>query len=180
MSGPSIVDLAERRLLGAARTGDLTALGTLWTQEVDLLWSISVGLVPEEDAVHILGAVRALLRDQARGLDGERGFRAQVLELLWGVLADELEPQSLASIIEKEGAFGSPRPPARAREPEETRARVRAAIEAAPLELRMLHLFDILGGCSAAELSRFSHEPDAVIRSARTLIAYRVMGALAD
>ncbi|MCB9761249.1 MAG: hypothetical protein H6739_15515 [Alphaproteobacteria bacterium] len=176
---PGVTDLHEARLLRAARRGDPVAIATLWDRIVDDLWSIAHALLPEVAAVAALREVRADFGARLPGVPLDVPWRREVMGLLWRAVGARVEPSPLSGILDTNASSAPSIPDAGGPPPDaaRARARVKAAVAAAPVELRMIYLFNLLGDLTAADMARLSGEPLELVRAARGAMSWRIVAA---
>ncbi|MCP4806442.1 MAG: hypothetical protein GY913_22065 [Proteobacteria bacterium] len=91
------------RLLRDARGGVQAALAELWEGSLDEVWSIARALLGEADAIDALRVLREQVVSRAPGLSTDRSWRDQIFELLWGGIADRMQPGAEEGIHAERG-----------------------------------------------------------------------------
>lgn len=168
------MELSEVRLLREARAGSGPALAELWEQTLDVSWSIARALRDEAQATQAVALLRGMVADRARGLTTDRAWRDQVLELLWGILAEPVQPGDSdgiqASVDDVVAAASQPRH-------DDAQRRMRAELDRAPHRDRMIYLFHLVGRCPAEAIARYSGVDEGEVRKVRTRLAFRLVMA---
>ena len=164
------LDLAETRLILRARRGESDALRMLWDRHTTLLWSIAQPLLGDR-AVPALQLLQARLKASAPGLE-LRSMREQLLEMLFVVVTDHLQPVDLRGI-------GRERVPAPKVGPlaSDAQNRIAQALADAPLETRLVYLFTFLGQLGSAHVARLGGWDEADVRRLRAWMAWRLVEA---
>lgn len=163
------LDLAETRLIQRARRGESDALRMLWDDHTTLLWSIARPLLGEQ-ALPVLRLLRARFRQDARGL-ATRSVREQLLEMLFPLIADHLQPGTLRGIVPGELPSPQGRPAADAEN------RIAQALSDAPPEIRLVYLFTFLGQLGSAQVAQLGGWDEPEVRRARAWMAWRLVEA---
>jgi hypothetical protein len=181
--GAEVFSFAEQRLLLRARRGEPVALDALWAEVADDLWSVAAGALPEARALDVLAEVKDRLRVDLRGAGREARWRALAFGALWRALwaalglppLERIDPAGWpapgAPLVDRSAA---PKPDGA----QDIRERLRAAVDAAAPELKVIYLFDLLSGCSAAEVAGFAGSSETKIRQARAAMAYHLVRAV--
>ncbi|MCB9741806.1 MAG: hypothetical protein H6740_04275 [Alphaproteobacteria bacterium] len=153
-------------------------MAALWDRVVDLLWSLAAALLPEDEAIEALSAVRVGYGQRLPGLPMNPSWRDALLGLLWGEIAARLEPRALAGILKDVPPMKAPAPSGGEPPPPGAQARVCRALREAPAELRMVYLFSTLGGQSASAMAAYSGFPERDVRAARARVAWLLARAM--
>lgn len=167
------------RLIRAARLGNAEAFGALWDAEVDRLFSVACVVVPEGEALQLVGEAFGRLSARLGQLSLQQPFGEQAAAALLSVTIQKVRPPRLQSILPAPGPLTRGGvPPGAPRAGGDPAARVEAVVRAASVPLRLIWAFSVLGGLNARHVATLMSEPELLVREARTLMQYRIMAAM--
>jgi len=171
------LSVADLRLLKEAKAGNPEAVQGLWVRVASSCWSVLAPLVHRAVGLEHMVSLRRALEADLRSFAGV-DWREPVYERLWHLLWNSLQLPPLGGIDRGNWPkhdlntllSGATRA-------DEARTRIRAALGAAPLELQVIHLFDLFTTCTAAQLARYAEVDEGLIREARTAVTYHLVAA---